>query len=693
LGQLSDEDLEHNQPPQGDRLSGSLSASPTKTDSGSEGLAGAASAASARGGGDQSARSEKDDPSSLKHTHDRALSASELTTPRSARSDDGETTTYDGSAPPSIDAHWLLNFADCFFVNQLGKGNSSTVFLGEYQNQQVAIKVLRQETHKRDLEDFKKEMEIMCSLRSPHIVHFYGATLAPKLCIVLEYCSQGTLFHYLHDDLNYVDWRLALRWMTESVRGINTLHLWKPQIVHRDLKTLNLLLDDKLKIKVCDFGLSRYVSGEHDQSTFFKMRGTFAYFAPEVYQGKPFTSKSDVYSLGIILWEICHRIIFGSHTRPFAEFKHINHDFQIIIQAAKGLRPTLPFTTPRPLVKLYEDCVAADPDARPTCQEILDRLEEISAFYDQHTDTWDALVKGGVKVRPPMLRRDSTPGSRSPSRGELLRTPIASRNLKDDLTRRGITATLLREKLSSSANSVGSPTDLSMSSSESSRSPILDASLPVIPGSPHSLTSSTSSTSPSPVISPAVSSAQIDKQSAAGVTTNKIVPPLVAASLAAGSTASSDYPSSPSTEEPTTAGGVATAPVVAATTAEPDSPSTESAEDRKSSSKRLSSSPAKRSKSPSTVAKRKKVFEAGGVVTTPEGSDRSRSPSPQPSATDSGSFSPKSPKRKSTKPKTTTMTTLSLSSGTTSPPKSPKRERPENTDQSEETSSDDSSVN
>lgn len=426
----------------------------------------------------------------------------------------------DDDDAPSIDEHWRLNFSECFFISQLGKGNSSTVFLGEYQTENVAIKVLRQETHKRDLDDFKKEMEIMCSLRSPYIVHFYGATLTPKLCIVLEYCSRGTLFHYLHDDLNYVDWRLALRWLIESARGINTLHLWKPQIVHRDLKTLNLLLDDKMRIKVCDFGLSRYVSVEHDQSTFFKMRGTFAYFAPEVYQGKPFTSKSDVYSLGIILWEIVHRIILGSHTRPFAEYKHINHDFQIIIQAAKGLRPTLPFSTPRLLVKLYDDCVASDPDARPTCQEIIERLEHITSFYEEHSDTWDALVKGGVRLRPqniPLRRRDSqgpvlpppsghealtlssSSAAASPNRNraELLRTPIASRNLNADLTRRGITASMLREKSTST-----STTPLSGTSS-----PVLAVSNSPTPETPPGSTStsaredsSAKETSAAPVI-------------------------------------------------------------------------------------------------------------------------------------------------------------------------------------------------
>jgi len=209
------------------------------------------------------------------------------------------------------------------------------------------------------------------------------------------------------------------------------------------------------------------VSGEHDQSTFFKMRGTFAYFAPEVYQGKPFTSKSDVYSFGIILWEIVHRIIFGTHTRPFAEFKHINHDFQIIIQAAKGLRPTLPFSTPRLLVKLYEDCVAADPDARPTCAEIIERIEAIQGFYEQHLDTWDALVKGGVRIRPhaATLRKESQASPSRGSRAELLRTPVGSRNLSNDLTRRGVTATLLREKsLTSSSGGYGTDSTLSLGS-------------------------------------------------------------------------------------------------------------------------------------------------------------------------------------------------------------------------------------
>jgi len=121
------------------------------------------------------------------------------------------------------------------------------VFLGTYKGTEVALKVLRLENHRRDLEDFKKELEIMSQVKNPHIVHFYGATIEPKLVICLEYCSGGSLFHYLQDPNKPVSWSLIIRWAMEITSGINFLHQFKPQIVHRDLKSLNLLVRDKKK--------------------------------------------------------------------------------------------------------------------------------------------------------------------------------------------------------------------------------------------------------------------------------------------------------------------------------------------------------------------------------------------------------------------------------------------------------------
>lgn len=74
------------------------------------------------------------------------------------------------------------------------------------------------------------------------MVKFYGATLEPKLAVVMEICERGSMFHRLQDKTTPLDWELALRWMYEIARGIATLHAWDPVIVHRDLKTLNLLV-------------------------------------------------------------------------------------------------------------------------------------------------------------------------------------------------------------------------------------------------------------------------------------------------------------------------------------------------------------------------------------------------------------------------------------------------------------------
>lgn len=83
------------------------------------------------------------------------------------------------------------------------------------------------------------------------------------------------------------------------LQGIECLHNWEPPVVHRDLKSLNLLVNEKWEVKVCDFGLSRFNTGSNLE-TLVKMRGTFAYCSPEVYFGEQFSTKSDVYRYGYL---------------------------------------------------------------------------------------------------------------------------------------------------------------------------------------------------------------------------------------------------------------------------------------------------------------------------------------------------------------------------------------------------------
>lgn len=117
---------------------------------------------------------------------------------------------------------------------------------------------------------------------------------------------------------------------------------------------------------------------------------------PEVYFGEQFSTKSDVYSIGMVLWELVVRCITGRYERPFAEFKNLHFDFQIIIQTAKkGLRPTIPTTTPEGFAQLIRDCLEHSPDKRPSCSEILQRLFDLQTDWQKNTETWEK-----TKVKP-----------------------------------------------------------------------------------------------------------------------------------------------------------------------------------------------------------------------------------------------------------------------------------------------------
>jgi len=155
------------------------------------------------------------------------------------------------------------------------------------------------------------------------------------------------------------------------------------------LKSLNLLVNEKWEVKVCDFGLSRF-NTDSNLKTLVQMRGTFAYCAPEVYFGEQFSTKSDVYSIGMVFWELVARCLLGRYERPFAEFKNLHFDFQIIIQTAKkGLRPTIPETCPEGWKQLIKDCFDHSTEKRPSCGEILTRLEDLKKEWEDNQEAWE----------------------------------------------------------------------------------------------------------------------------------------------------------------------------------------------------------------------------------------------------------------------------------------------------------------
>jgi len=189
------------------------------------------------------------------------------------------------------------------------------------------------------------------------------------------------LNHYLRDFSEQtkfkLTWKQVINWLIQTVSGVSVLHGLNPPLVHRDIKSLNLLLDADWKIKVCDFGLSRFRTMTN-LSTLVGVRGTMAYCPPEIYDSQIFSTQSDIYSIGMVIWEVVSTRVCGKYEVPFSQFPDITYDFQILVQAFKEkLRPTIPPLTPPILSNLIEVCWQQDVSMRPSCPALLEKLTAI----------------------------------------------------------------------------------------------------------------------------------------------------------------------------------------------------------------------------------------------------------------------------------------------------------------------------
>ncbi|PRP74807.1 hypothetical protein PROFUN_06668 [Planoprotostelium fungivorum] len=292
--------------------------------------------------------------------------------------------------PDGLNIVWALDFNEIHFdkdKDEVGCGNSAVVYKAMYRGQRVAVKILQNDP---DFADFKKEIDILSFVRSPDVCYFYGACVAPCYCIVSEFMAKGSLYDVMDDPKYKFTWKRVLRFATQAATSLNSLHNWKPTIVHRDIKSHNMLVDANSVLKIADLGLSRFTTFDN-QDTLFRARGSLAYMAPEVWtsstsrSGLGFTPKSDVYSYSIVLWEMMWRCYYGKWRLPFPNL----FPFAIVTQVSKmNKRPDIDPNMPAPLLKLLQACWNADPEQRPTCGQIVSALECIIADYEQDDSGW-----------------------------------------------------------------------------------------------------------------------------------------------------------------------------------------------------------------------------------------------------------------------------------------------------------------
>ena len=276
------------------------------------------------------------------------------------------------------DLRWIINSNSIKILKIIGFGGSSDVYLGDYRGTEVAVKKLRLLEAKKDyIKEYKREVSSLVLLYHPYLVLLMGAIVEPfNLSIVTEYCKGGNLFDLLYKRPNInLSWELKKKILLEIAIGMNYLHTNNPPVLHRDLKSLNILLTDKIEkssdttdIKISDFGLSRL----YQKSCILTGHlGTCYWMAPEIIVNKRYSTKVDVYSYGIIIWEVCTR------KTPYSCMSQQQVQFYVSVKKGRPNLKIIPNNTPPKIVQLMQMCWEHDPDKRPSFDFIVDYLRNL----------------------------------------------------------------------------------------------------------------------------------------------------------------------------------------------------------------------------------------------------------------------------------------------------------------------------
>lgn len=292
---------------------------------------------------------------------------------------------------------WQFSWDELQIVDTIGEGSYGKVYKAIWHNSNCAVKVLLDMNERTAqqaaittlsspmLAGLSKEATLMATTRHPNIVAFLGVCLSPP-AIASEFCERGSLTTVLRaastspSEAAVLTWNRRVSIALDAAKGMTYLHNHKPQIIHRDFKSPNLLIDEHWRAKVCDFNLSKLVE---EATTTSSAGGAMnpRWLAPEVLAGGSHTAAADVYAFGVVLWELLTFSIpwSGPNVNPW----------QIVSQVMNGARLPIPPKKQLPgpksgdwkgldgYIKLMEECWHQNPEKRPSFNEIVVSLREL----------------------------------------------------------------------------------------------------------------------------------------------------------------------------------------------------------------------------------------------------------------------------------------------------------------------------
>nr|DAD41962.1 TPA_asm: hypothetical protein HUJ06_016285 [Nelumbo nucifera] len=241
------------------------------------------------------------------------------------------------------------------------------------------------------MEQFINEVVILTQINHRNVVKFLGCCLETEVpLLVYEYISNGTLFHHIHQNNGILlSWEDRLRIATETARALAYLHSKVSiPIIHRDIKSTNILLDEKYIAKISDFGVSKLLPSDQSQITTL-VQGTLGYLDPEYFYTSQLTEKSDVYSFGVVLVELLTGKKPVSFERPqeqrnlatyFISSMNENHHFELIEDRLVDEKNVEELCV---VAKVAKRCLSLKGEERPTMEEVAMELQNLERLRKQ----------------------------------------------------------------------------------------------------------------------------------------------------------------------------------------------------------------------------------------------------------------------------------------------------------------------
>jgi ABC-type phosphate transport system substrate-binding protein len=273
----------------------------------------------------------------------------------------------------SANVQFNLQIGDLEMEEMIGRGSFADVYKGRLHGTTVAIKrflIKKGESVVNVIDKFNDECNLLETIRHPNIVQYIASTIQePHLYLITEYCERGDLASVLQDPTISLTMEQKIQMALDIARGVLYLHKMTPPLIHRDLKCNNCLVDKYFNIKVADFGLSR----TKIEDVTMTVCGSTHTCAPEILSKQRYTEKADVYSFGIMLWEIVTRKELYKEKTVFEVMAQVVH---------QDLRPSLDAvfqdeTVPKAIIELMVKCWDKNPNVRPTFGEIVYTLENV----------------------------------------------------------------------------------------------------------------------------------------------------------------------------------------------------------------------------------------------------------------------------------------------------------------------------